>query len=180
MAAHVLLVDVDTARCRRPAQAAPGEGGLRGRSADILFGDFDRTRTEAAIAILKKNLPVNAIYRVRSGCEALAFLRQREAVCEPEKLPRPILALLDEDLSGMAGHSILNSLFRTSTLGELIVIVLTGRGRIPVHRNWTPDADGYLEKPFTFRKLEDSLRSLGTFRSHAGVDIRELPAWQGA
>jgi len=180
MAAHVLLVDVDAGRSRCHAPSSAGERPVRGRPADILLGDFDRARTEATFEVLRKNLPANGIHRVRSGCEALAFLKRRGELPDPKRPPRPLLALLDEDLSGMAGHSILGRLFRAAPPGELIVIVLAGRGRIPAHRRWTPNADGYLEKPFTFRKLVDSLRYLGTSRARAGADIIELPLRQGA
>lgn len=163
MAGLILLIDEIDSRWRL-AKAAGRDRGILYRAADILFGDFDRVRTESTVEVLRRNLPENGIHVVRSGCEALDFLRCRGSQCDRERRLPPVLALLDEDLSGMAGHSILRSLFTLPRLGELIVIILAGRERVPAHRQWLPSADGYLEKPFTFRKFMASLQSVGTPR----------------
>jgi CheY-like chemotaxis protein len=176
MAGHVLLVDVDADRCWHMVQAVPGEEGMRARAADILFGDFDRARAEATVCALRRSLPANEIHVVRSGCEALAYLRQRGLQTEPERLPRPVLALLDEDLSGMAGHSILRSMLKLPLLGGRLIILLVGAGRIAAHRQWSPEPDGYLEKPLTYFKLRDCIRSVGGFASSARTPLPELPA----
>jgi len=144
--------------------------------AEILFGDFERARADATVGVLRRNLPVNGIHVVRSGCEALEFLRLRCSQCGSEHRSPPILALLDEDLSGMAGHSILRSMFNLPSLGEMMIIILVGAGRVVSHRQWSPKADGYLEKPFTFRKFMVCLRSLGSFPPVARTSFREMPA----
>jgi len=89
MAAHVLLVDVDAGRSRCHAPSSAGERPVRGRPADILLGDFDRARTEATFEVLRKNLPANEIHRVRSGCEALAFLKRRGELPDPKRRRGP-------------------------------------------------------------------------------------------
>jgi len=163
MAGKVLLVDNIDSRWRLAA-AIVRDRGILGRAADILFGDFDRARAETTVGVLRRNLPFNEIHFVRSGCEALDFLRCRGLQCDRERSSPPVLALLDEDLSGMAGHSILRSMFKLPQQGGFLVIILAGRERLPAHRQWLPEADGYLEKPFTFGKFSFSLQSLGTPR----------------
>ncbi len=175
MAGLILLIDEIDSRWRL-AKAAARDRGILYRAADILFGDFDRARTESTIDVLRRNLPDNGIHVVRSGCEALDFLHCRGSQSDRERRLPPVLALLDEDLSGMAGHSILRSVFKLPRLGELIVIILAGRERIPAHRQWSPAADGYLEKPFTFRKFMASLQAVGTSRLVSCGSFHEVPA----
>jgi CheY-like chemotaxis protein len=176
MAGKILLIEGDIDRRWRLAKAIGGGACLPGGVAEILFGDFERARAEATVGILRRNLPVNGIYVVRSGCEALEFLRRRCSQSGSERRSPPILALLDEDLSGMAGHSILRSLLNLPSLGEMMMIILVGAGRVVSHRQWSPGADGYLEKPFTFRKFMVCLRSLGVFPPVARISFPEMPA----
>ena len=176
MAGKILLIEGDIDRRWRLAQAIGRGERLPGGIADILFGDFEQARAEATVGVLRRNLPVNGIHVVRSGCEALEFLRHRASQCAPESPLPPVLALLDEDLSGMAGHSILRSMLNLPSLGEMMIIILVGAGRVIAHRLWSPEADGYLEKPFTFRKFMVCLRSWGVPPPIAHISFREMPA----
>jgi CheY-like chemotaxis protein len=176
MTGKVLFVDERRPRRWCVAKAAGWYGNVSGRIADILFGDFDRERAEATVAVLRRRLPANELHVVRSGCEALAFLRQRGLLPDPERQQRPVLALFDEDLSGMAGHSILRSMLKLPSLGGRMIVLLVGTGRVIVHRQWAPEPDGYLVKPFTFHKLLDCLESFGEAESSARIPLLELPA----
>jgi DNA-binding response OmpR family regulator len=176
MTGKILLIEGDIDRRWRLSQAIGRGECLPGGAADILFGDFDRARAEETAGVLRRNLPFNGLYVVRSGCEALEFLRSRGLHCEPERRSPPVLALLDEDLSGMAGHSILRSMLRLSSLGEILMIILVDAGRTVAHRQWTPEADGYLEKPFTLRKLRNFIRSLGAATAMTRSSLLEAPA----
>ena len=176
MDGKILLIEGDIDRRWRLAQAIGRGECLPGGAADILFGDFDRARAEETAGVLRRNLPFNGLNVVRSGCEALEFLRHRVSQCAPESPLPPVLALLDEDLSGMAGHSILRSILRLSSLGEILRIILVDAGRTVAHRQWTPEADGYLEKPFTFLKLRNSIRSLDAEAVVTRSSLLEAPA----
>ena len=176
MAGKILLIEGDIDRRWRLAKAVGSGACLLGGVAEILFGDFERERAVATAGILRRNLPINEICVVRSGCEALEFLRRRCSQSGSERRLPPLLALLDEDLSGMAGHSILRSMLNLPSLGEMMIIILVGAGRIVSHRQWSPGADGYLEKPFTFRKFMVCLRSLEAFPPVARISFREIPA----
>jgi CheY-like chemotaxis protein len=83
---------------------------------------------------LRRSLPANGIHVVRSGCEALEFLRQRGRRSDPDGQSRPVIMLLDEEISGMAGHSILRSMLKRPLPGGGLIILLVGAGRIPAHR----------------------------------------------
>jgi len=76
----------------------------------------------------------------------------------------------------MAGHSILRSVLKLSLLGGRMIILLVGAGRIPIHRQWAPEPDGYLEKPFAFLKLQKCIRSSGECASPACAPLLERPA----
>jgi CheY-like chemotaxis protein len=176
MTGKILLIEGDIDRRWRLSQAIGRQECLPGGVAEILFGDFEQARAEATVGVLRRNLPVNEIHVVRSGCEALDFLRHRGSPCKPENPLPPVLALLDEDLSGMAGHSILRSVLNLPSLGEMMMIILVGAGRVVDHRQWSPEADGYLEKPFTFSKLRACIRSLGALAAVGRVPFPELTA----
>lgn len=176
MTGSILWFDESSPCPWRLARAGGWRGGPARRTADILFGDFDRPRAEATVGALKRSLPANDIHIVRSGCEALEFLRQRECCPGPERQRRPVLMLLDEDISGMAGHSILRSMLKLPLLDGRMIILLVGEGRIPVHRQWAPEPDGYLEKPFAFLKLRNCIRSVGGYASPACAPLLERPA----
>jgi len=159
VAGSILRID-DSRQCIwRPLRSSGRDAGEPGRVAEVLLGDHDRVRAAATLGLLKRNLPSNEMHVVRSGCEALEFLRGLATHPVPGRPARPVLALLDEDLSGMAGHSILGSMLRIPPLGARLVILLVERGRIAAHRQWSPEPDGYLEKPFAFAKLRECLRS---------------------
>jgi len=176
MTGEILLIDGDDGRCCRLALAAGPGNVTPSRAADILFGDFDRARADETACALRLNLPSNGLYVVRSGCEALEFLRHRVSQCKPEIPLPPVLALLDEDLSGMAGHSILRRMLVIPSLEEILMIILVGAGRAVAHRQWSPGADGYLEKPFTFSKLRACIRSIGASASAGRAPLLEVPA----
>jgi CheY-like chemotaxis protein len=176
MTGKILLIEGDIDRRWRLVRTSRLGKDAPGGAADILFGDFDRARADETAGTLRRNLPVNGLYVVRSGCEALEFLRHRGSPCKPENPLPPVLALLDEDLSGMAGHSILRSVLNLPSLGEMMMIILVGAGRVVAHRHWSPGADGYLEKPFTFSKLRACIRSLGALAAVGRVPFPELTA----
>jgi CheY-like chemotaxis protein len=176
MTGKILLIEGDIDRRWRLVRTSRLGKDAPGGAADILFGDFDRARAEETARTLRRNLPVNGLYVVRSGCEALEFLRHRGSPCKPENPLPPVLALLDEDLSGMAGHSILRSMLTIPSLEEILMIILVGAGRAVAHRQWSPEADGYLEKPFTFSKLRACIRSFGASAVVARFSLLEVPA----
>jgi CheY-like chemotaxis protein len=176
MTGKILLIEGDIDRRWRLVRTSRLGKDAPGGAADILFGDFDRARADETAGTLRRNLPVNGLYVVRSGCEALEFLRHRGSPCKPENPLPPVLALLDEDLSGMAGHSILRSVLNLPSLGEMMMIILVGAGRVVAHRQWSPEADGYLEKPFTFSKLRACIRSFGASAVAAPFSLLEVPA----
>ena len=176
MTGKVLLISCGVDRRWRLARTSKPGKEIPGGIADILFGDFDRARADETACALRRNLPSNGLYVVRSGCEALEFLRHRVSQCKPEIPLPPVLALLDEDLSGMAGHSILRRMLVIPSLEEILMIILVGAGRAVAHRQWSPGADGYLEKPFTFSKLRACIRSIGASASAGRAPLLEVPA----
>lgn len=176
MEGRILWFDESSPFPWRLAGAGGGPCGRVGRAADILLGDFDRPRVEATLGALKRSLPGNDIHVARSGCEALEFLRQRACCPDRETQLRPVLMLLDEEISGMAGHSILRSMLKRPFPGGRMIILLVGAGRIAVHRLWSPEPDAYLEKPFAFPKLLTCILSAGGRASSPRAPLAERPA----
>jgi CheY-like chemotaxis protein len=148
MTGKILLIEGDIDRRWRLSQAIGRVECLPGGVAEILFGDFEQARAEATVGVLRRNLPVNEIHVVRSGCEALEFLRRRGSPCKPENPLPPVLAILDEDLSGMAGHSILRSVLNLPSLGEMMMIihctpaVVPRSRRLPGKAVYVPEVHG--------------------------------------
>lgn len=176
MAGRILWFDESSRRPWRLAVAGGLRSGPARPPADILFGDFDPPRVEATVGELRRSLPANGIHVVRSGCEALEFLRQRGRRSDPDGQSRPVIMLLDEEISGMAGHSILRSMLKRPLPGGRLIILLVGAGRIPAHRQWAPEPDGYIEKPFSFIKLLRCIRSAGGRSCSARAPLQQPSA----
>jgi DNA-binding response OmpR family regulator len=176
MTGKILLIGCGMDRRWRLVRTSGPGKEVPGGVADILYGDFDRARADETAGSLKRHLPFNGLYVVRSGCEALEFLRHRVSTCSLESPLPPVLALLDEDLSGMAGHSILRKMLTIPSFEKVLMIILVGAGRAVAHRQWSPGADGYLEKPFTFGKLRACIRSLGASAAEGRVPFLGVPA----
>ncbi|NPV04323.1 MAG: hypothetical protein HPY67_06305 [Syntrophaceae bacterium] len=173
MEGRILWFDESSPCPWRLARAGGGQGVQAGRAADVLLGDFDRPRAEVTIGALRRGLPANEIHEVRSGCEALEFLRQRGRCPDPARRHRPLLMLLDEEISGMACHSILASMMKLPLPGDRAVILLVGAGRVAAHRQWHPAPDGYLEKPFAFSGLMACIRSVRGRASPVCAPVQE-------
>src|SRR5215475_5468250 len=103
---------------------------------------------------LKKGGVDNPIHAVRSGEEAVEYLRGRGKYADRDEYPLPALILLDLKMRGMDGFEVLIWIRRQPDLGSTRVIVLTSSNDIwDVNRAYHLGANSFLVKPVDFARF---------------------------
>lgn len=126
---------------------------------NILLIEDDEIDVITVQRSLKKNSFSNRLYVAANGLEALAFLREynRQSL---GSLSEHLLILLDLHMPKMNGLEFLTHLQSDLNLKKLSVIVLITfeeeRHRMDKSH---PYIAGYLEKPFTFSKLTQLMKT---------------------
>ena len=106
-------------------------------------GDVSLTREALLSARIANELSV-----VGDGAEALAFLRQQGPYAEA---PRPDLVLLDLNLPGIDGRTVLATMKEDDDLKTIPVIVLTtSAAEEDISRSYQDHANCYITKPVDF------------------------------
>jgi len=112
--------------------------------ADILLvddnaGDIELTQ----YALLESGLDHN-FHAVESGEDAMAFLRRQAPHADA---PRPDLVLLDLNMPGMSGHSVLSEIKSDEALRSIPVAILTSsKAPRDIDRAYANHANSYVTK----------------------------------
>jgi len=108
--------------------------------------------------VFRKLALQNPVVRCEDGDQALAYLQGHgQAAGWPATLPA--LVLLDLNLPGIDGRTVLETLKKDPRLQALPVVVLsTSSSTRDVERCYQLGANGYLTKPIQYAALEDKLR----------------------
>jgi CheY-like chemotaxis protein len=103
----------------------------------------------------------NPIYRCTSGDDALEFL---SGVQNSGDAPRPSVILLDLNLPGMDGRSVLEQLKQDQNLKEIpIVIFTTSSNPQDITFCYRQGANGYLIKPMNVSELQKMVQAFVEF-----------------
>lgn len=120
--------------------------GSQFQPAGVLLVEDNLADVRLTIELLREARLANRLKVIRDGEEALAHLRA--AAQDPQAGPLPDLVLLDLDLPGVDGRTILAEMRADPRLRHVPVFVLTASA---THREMVleeqMDAEGYLEKP---------------------------------
>ena len=119
-----------------------------GRPMEILLVEDSLTFARMAIHALKKGNVLHRLTWLTDGAEAWDFLQSRGKF---ESAPRPDLLLLDLNLPGMDGQTILSNLRADQSLCKTPVVVMTGDGDAMNHFDLVVEA--FLLKPLDFNKF---------------------------
>jgi len=116
-------------------------------SCSILLVEDNLADVRMTVELFREAKLSNRLKVIGNGAHALAHLRQEDAVAgEPH--PMPDLVLLDLDLPGLDGRTVLSEIRAEQRLRHLPVLLLTSSF---THREMVQEeglaADGYLEKP---------------------------------
>jgi CheY-like chemotaxis protein len=127
----------------------------------LVVEDSDEDFRAIETGLRRFGLPDSAIRRCLDGDEALDFLYQRNA---HTAAPRPGVVLLDLNLPGTDGRTVLAALKRDEHLKTIPVVVFTTSGE---HRDidecYHAGANAYVQKPL---QLKDFLATINLLAEH--------------
>ena len=124
----------------------------------LLVEDFE----EDAALLLRtfKRLGVgNAVFAVRTGEQAICYLKGEGVFSDRERFPMPSVMLLDLKLTGINGFEVLKWLTTQPDLSKLFVVVLSGHDEIGhIGRAYAHGARSFLVKPVTDLDFQNLMR----------------------
>lgn len=131
------------------------------RRREILLVEDNPADVEFAREALRE-APRGTLLRVVStGDDALAYLRQQGAYAEAA---RPDLVILDLNLPGTSGHSVLEAIKASPELRHIPVVVLSGSAcPDDVARAYELHANCYVVKPLELPDFMGVVRSIESF-----------------
>jgi CheY-like chemotaxis protein len=114
--------------------------------------------------LIRKMSVQNPIYRCASGDEALDYLKLEGIYQDVQAAPRPSVILLDLNLPGTDGRSILAKLKQDKTLKEIpVVIFTTSSASKDIDFCYQTGANAYLVKPLDRLSLKKTVESFVEF-----------------
>lgn len=111
----------------------------------------------------KANLS-NPVRRCTNGDQALDYLLRRGEFSAADAAPRPGIILLDLNLPGTDGRSVLHAIKSTPELQKIPVIVLTtSNAEQDIEQCYAAGANSYVQKPVDFEGFIRAISRLSEF-----------------
>jgi len=111
--------------------------------------------------VLKEAVVPNRIHVVRTGIEALAFLRRQGQYSDA---PRPDLILLDLNLPKKSGHEVLDEIKTDEKLKRIPVVVLTtSSADQDITQAYDAHANCYITKPIDLNQFLKAMKAIEEF-----------------
>ncbi len=111
--------------------------------------------------VLKEAVVPNRIHAVRTGIEALAFLRRQGQYSDA---PRPDLILLDLNLPKKSGHEVLDEIKTDERLKRIPVVVLTtSSADQDITKAYDAHANCYITKPIDLNQFLKAMKAIEEF-----------------
>lgn len=147
-------------------------------SKSILVVEDSQPDFEAIMRAFHKMKLESAVYHVESGEEALDFLTRQRKYKDPTSAPRPAVVLLDLNLPGLDGRSVLKRIKCDPELQSIPVVILTtSDSALDVDDCYKLGANSYMVKPVDWEKFMDSMNHFRAFWLQTSVlPGKELPA----
>ena len=118
----------------------------------------------ATMRAFKKANFANPVRRCTNGDQALDYLFQRGEFSSPGKAPRPGLILLDLNLPGTDGRSVLHAIKSAPGLQKIPVIVLTtSNAEQDIEQCYAAGANSYVQKPVDFEGFIRAIARLSEY-----------------
>ena len=137
----------------------------------MIVEDNDDDYIATMRAFKKANL-LNPVRRCTHGDQALDYLMQRGEFSAPVNAPRPSIILLDLNLPGTDGRSVLKSIKAAPELHKIPVIVLTtSNADFDIEWCYAAGANSYVQKPVIF---DEFIQAIGRL-SEYWLEISILP-----
>jgi CheY-like chemotaxis protein len=117
-------------------------------SRPILLVEDSPEDYETTLRAFRKSRMANPLFRCADGDDALDYLHQRGAYADPALAPRPGVILLDLNLPGTDGRTVLEQVKREPALKRIPVLVLTSSSDDrDVQACYDAGANSYIQKP---------------------------------
>jgi two-component system response regulator len=129
----------------------------------LIVEDNDDDYIATMRAFKRANL-VNPVYRCTNGDQALDYLFQRGEFSAPGKAPRPNIILLDLNLPGTDGRSVLHTIKAAADLQKIPVVVLTtSNSELDIDQCYAAGANSYVQKPVDFEGFIQAIARLSEY-----------------
>jgi len=110
-------------------------------------------------AFYEKKSFQNPIQRAASGKEALEYLFNEGKYHDADQYPLPGLILLDLNMPGVDGKSVLRTIRATERLKKIpVVIFSTSNDPLDIEQCYGYGANSYVQKPSTLDKLVETIQ----------------------
>ena len=118
----------------------------------------------ATMRAFKKANFANPVQRCTNGDQALDYLFRRGEFSAPGKAPRPGLILLDLNLPGTDGRSVLHTIKAAPELLKIPVVVLTtSNAEQDIEQCYAAGANSYVQKPVDFEGFIRAIARLSEY-----------------
>ena len=125
----------------------------------ILMIEDNEDDYEATLRSLKKNHVMNPVHWCRSGQDALDYLLGDSSNKKAHE--KPDLILLDLNMPGIDGRTVLKKLKADPETKSIPVVVLTtSKDPLDVDHCYEIGASTYIQKPVSFEGLTDAIRTM--------------------
>jgi chemotaxis family two-component system response regulator Rcp1 len=134
---------------------------MRARPIEILLVEDNPADVRLTIEGLKEARIANTLHAVSDGQAALDFLYRRR---DYAKAPRPDLILLDLNLPGIDGGSVLNQIKSDPALKVIPVVILTSsEAEADIIKSYESHANCFISKPVDFKGFLRAVQSIEHF-----------------
>jgi CheY-like chemotaxis protein len=142
------------------------------RPITILMADDDPDDCQMTREAFEENRIGNDLRIVENGIELMDYLCRRGKYSDPASSPRPGLILLDLNMPRKDGREALQEIKADPKLRNIrIVVFTTSKADEDIDRTYDLSATSYIEKPATFERLVEVIKTLGKY----WLEIVELP-----
>jgi CheY-like chemotaxis protein len=129
----------------------------------LLVEDSDEDY-ESTVRAFRKVRMANRLFRCEDGEQVLDYLFRRGVYSDPDKSPRPALILLDLNLPGTDGRTILSQIKKDPSLKTIPVVVLTtSSDERDISKCYEAGANSFIQKPVSFERYISAIERLNNY-----------------
>ena len=129
---------------------------------NFLLIEDNNTDIKITQLVFKKANLNNTLMVVKTGEEALQYLKGKDPYGDPEHYPKPDVILLDIKMPGIDGFDTTEHIRNLDKYRDIPIIILTTSVRADdVNKSFNVGADDYIPKPVTVENLLSALSKLG-------------------
>jgi len=138
-----------------------------GDAVDILVVEDNESQRDSIVLALRDSIPDVVVIAVRDGNEALDFLFSRGAWADRTGEPPPRLILLDLELPGSDGFSVLGRIRSVEPMDALtlapVVVFTDSHANRDVTESYRCGANSYIIKPLSFSDFRTIVSTVGQY-----------------